>query len=238
MTGDETALRELLHRAAPDLGTLVPPPDREPARGRQGRRTFLAVGAAAVGVVAVAVVVALAVQPASGDRGRSGPAGGPSASYPGTNSVPPTGLDPLTVQLRLDETTVPAGQPISGVAVVTNSTAHPLTIADCNGYWLQVGLTAAGLPYSPVWDQCLSIPGTVLQPGTTRMPITIETTYDGCNPRPGEATDTMPACIVGHGGQRDVMPPLPPGTYRTAVAMLAPKGVQTPTPDPIEVTLT
>lgn len=244
MTGDETALRELLQRATPELGSLVPPADQ--ARVPPRHRTFLAVGAAVAGVAAVAVVVALAVQLTTSHHHPSGPAGGPSVSFPVsfpvsvpvTNSVPPSGLDPLTVQIQLDETTVPAGQPINGVAVVTNSTDHELTITDCNGGWLQVGLTTAGLPYSPAWAACLSVPGTILQPGTTRIPITVQTRYNQCTGRPDEATDSLPACLASQGGQRDVMPPLPPGTYRTAVAILEPKGVHVPTPDSIEVTLT
>jgi hypothetical protein len=237
MTGDESALRELLHRAPPDLGSLRPPADLKPAR-QPRRTTFIAVGAAIVAVATVAIVIGLARQLGPGAR-HSGPGTAPDRSLaPSTSSVNQDGArHPLTVQIQLDQTTAPAGRPITGVAIVTNTAARPLTIADCNGTWLQVGLSNADLTYTPGWLDCLDIPGTILQPGTTRIPIRVNTTYLQCSPRANSSTSEMPACVHGHHGRLS-MPPLPPGTYRTATGILDPKGVHVPTPESIQVTLT
>jgi hypothetical protein len=237
MSGDETALRELLHRAAPDLGSLVPPPEVTPPR-RARRSTFIAVAAAAAAVAAVAIAVGLIRQPAPADHRRSAVAPGersPTQSTSATRQI--TAGHPLTVQIRLDRTTVAAGRPINGVAIVTNASGHPLTIADCNGAWLQVGLSNARIRYSPAWLDCLSVPGTVLRPGTTRIPITVRTTYDSCTQRASSATDGLPACQRGPHGETS-MPPLPPGNYRTATGILDPDGLHVPTPEPVQVTLT
>jgi hypothetical protein len=75
-----------------------------------------------------------------------------------------------------------------------------------------------------------------LRAGTTRLPITVRTTYGRCTPHAAAATAAMPACL--RDGSRTVMPPLPPGNYRTKVVMLTPKGVRIPSPPSIEVTLT
>lgn len=233
MTGDESALRELLHSATPDLGSLLPPADLRPAR--QPRRTrFIAVAAAIVVVATVAIVIGLTRQ--SERDSRRGIANGPSQPRSTVSGNPRAARHPLTVQILLDQTTVPAGRPISGVATVTNSAAHPLTIADCHGTWLQVGLSNDQMTNTPAWLQCLSVPGTILQPGTTRIPIRVNTTYDQCTPRANSATAEMPACV--HGGDGLAMPPLPPGTYHTTTGILEPEGVHVPTPESIQVTLT
>lgn len=136
----------------------------------------------------------------------------------------------------LDETTVPAGRPINGVAIVTNATGHPLVIADCHGVWLQVGLSNAKVSYDPGWLTCLSAPGTTLPVGTTRVAITVGTTYYQCSEHAGSAVTDMPACL--HRRHGPTMPPLPPGTYATKAVMLQPKGVRAPTPAAVQVTLT
>jgi hypothetical protein len=102
---------------------------------------------------------------------------------------------PLTVQIRLSETSVPAGQPIHGVAVVTNPNAQPLVIATCNHMWLQVGLRGVMVSFKPAWDLCADNPGTAVQPGTSRMPITIQTTYPACTPTARSASARMPVCL-------------------------------------------
>lgn len=129
-----------------------------------------------------------------------------------------------------------AGESISGEVIVTNATAHALDIADCNGGWIQVGLTNATVSYDPAWESCLSFPGTTLPVGTTRIPIKLSTTYNACTQDAGSATADLPACLPSRGDS--IMPPLPPGSYTTMTAMLDPKGVHLPSPEPIKVTVT
>jgi hypothetical protein len=144
---------------------------------------------------------------------------------------------PLDVRITLDQTSVRTGTPITGHAVVTNNTAHPLVIADCHGEWLQVGLTSRTISSGLGWLDCLTIPGTKLPVGTETIPITIATTYSECTPHVPTATTQTPACTHDAHG-RITMPALPPGTYSTETAMLAPKGVPMPRPNTIAVTLT
>jgi hypothetical protein len=136
---------------------------------------------------------------------------------------------PLSVHILLRETTVPAGTPIKGVAIVRNATGHRLVIVDCNGTWLQVGLTSATVRYLFTWAHCLTF--TTVPAGTTHVPIRVATTYGGCARM---AVGDLPACLrTTHGP-----PPLPPGRYVTKVVTLAPKGVRIPAPPPIRVKVT
>lgn len=150
-----------------------------------------------------------------------------AASSPTHRSSPP----PLSVKVMLHDTTVPAGPPIKGVAIVRNATDHGLVIADCDGIWIQVGLTNTRVRYRPAWPDCLTF--TTLPTGTTRVPIRVDTTYGGCA---RIAVGRLPACHRTSDGPR--MPPLPPGRYVTKAVMLAPKGVRIPTPATIQVTIT
>lgn len=137
---------------------------------------------------------------------------------------------PLTVRIQLDQMTIAAGHPIRAHAIVTNSAAHPLTIIDCNA-WIQVGLSNADVTYRVAWELCRKT--TVVQPGTTRIPIRVDTTYQRCTPHANSATTETPACGPGNS-----MPPLPPGIYNTTTGILEPKGVDVPTPASVRVTLT
>jgi hypothetical protein len=133
-----------------------------------GRRAY-------AGLVAFTVVLAgCTAQPAGPER-HSGPSTGTTT---GTSTTieksrpavrPRSARQPLTVKITLDKTTATHGRPISGEATVTNWTQHALTISDCHGAWLNVGLTNAEVPYEGGWLDCLSIPGTVLSPGTTHL---------------------------------------------------------------------
>ena len=141
-------------------------------------------------------------------------------------------LRPLTVQIQLSQTSVAAGHPIHGFAVVTNRNPHKLVIGTCNHVWLQVGLVNQKVSFEPVWDLCADIGGTAVQQGTTQMPITIQTTYERCTPHARSITRQLPGCVHGR------MPALPPGTYKTKPAALSPEGVRVITSPPIKVTLT
>jgi hypothetical protein len=144
---------------------------------------------------------------------------------------------PLDIRIKLNQTSVRTGTPITGRAFVTNSTAHPLVIADCHGVWLQVGLTSGAISSQKAWLDCLTVPGTKLPVATSSIPITIVTTYNECTPHASSATAHTPVCIHDAHGATS-MPPLPPGTYSTKTAMLGPNGVPMPTPNTIQVTLT
>jgi hypothetical protein len=157
---------------------------------------------------------------------------GPNASAPPA-SESPSSAHPLEVRIVLDETTVRAGQAISGEAIVNNATSHELVITACRT-WLQVGLTSATVPFEPGWLDCLS-PATV-SVGVTRIPILVRTTYDECTPHADAATARTPACL--HSSDGSMMPPLPPGSYATKAGILEPEGVRVPAPPPIQVTLT
>jgi hypothetical protein len=163
-----------------------------------------------------------------------------AATFCATMLVGCTGSDtgstqPLSVQIRLYETSVAAGQPIHGVAVVTNRNDEPLVIATCNHIWLQVGLTGAGLPYHAVWDLCADKGGTAVQPGTSRMPVTIQTTYPACTPHARSASARLPMCLRPH---RDpTAAPLPPGHYFTKTVAIPPEGTSVITSHPVMVTI-
>ncbi len=141
---------------------------------------------------------------------------------------------PLDIRITVDRTTARAGTSITGTAIITNSTAHPIEIKDCHGDWLNVALANGATTSESGWEQCLTLPPTQLPVGTMRMPITIDTTYSECSPHGG----SIPACIHDPSG-RLAMPPLPPGTYSTIATMLAPEnGVPEPTPNTFQITLT
>lgn len=231
MIDDDTALRELLRRATPDLGSLLPPDDLAPPC-RPQRRTPIAVGTVIVAVTAVAIVIASLQQ--SGPDKHPGPAG-PSQTTSTRSSEPPSSAGhPLTVEIRLDQTTIKAGDPISGVAIVTNTSGHSLVITTCLHTWLQVGLTNATVTPEPGWLLCRDAHGTSIPAGTTRDPITVGTTYDRCTD--GTPTADTPKCLQE--GKRAAPPPLPPGNYTTTAFMLTPAGVRVPTPEAVHVTLT
>lgn len=205
--------------ALPTAATGIAPA-KDAGASRPARiRPRAAPALAALMVVAVVVVILLVIRTG---RHPTQPAGSPA---------------PLTVRIELDRTSVPAGTPITGTAIVTNNTGHPLLISDCHGVWLQVGLASGAIPFVPGWLDCLSVPGTKMPVGTMTMPITVATTYNACTSRAGSATADDPACIHGKHGAAG-MPPLPPGTYSTQAAILLPDGVPVSTPNTVDVTLT
>jgi len=117
-------------------------------------------------------------------------------------------LTGVSVRLVLDRTTVAPGQNICAELIVENNSGHPIP-KTCDT-WAQVGLKSKAILFKPVWDTryCLGVP---LPEGTSRWPVPILSTYTDCmgeTPLPGDDT---PRCIDGR------IPPLPPGTYSTAV---------------------
>ena len=186
----------------------------------------------------IAVLAGCALLSGCGSRVGSSEGAGSSGHAVLPLAHPPASRPPRGVHLAitLDKTTVRAGQPIRGIAVVTNGTGRRITIPDCNGAWLQVGLTNASVHYDPGWLACLSLPGTILRVGTTRLRIVVSTRYNACTNDAPTATHYLPACLrVRHGSP---LPTLPRGVYVTKAAILQPKGVRIPSPAPVLVTLT
>ena len=146
-----------------------------------------------------------------------------------------TSSAPIVLSLTLDKVVVTAGEQIHGQVSITNTTskAIPAPAATCIGL-VWVGLTNSHVPFEPA-----SWPGgcgadTLLEPGTTRVPVTIETTYFNCTQN--ASADGSPECTSAYGGTG--MPPLPAGTYNTAIALDLPSPApKIEMPAPIRVTI-
>ena len=120
---------------------------------------------------------------------------------------------PLALRVRLDHTTVEAGTSIKGEVTVVNTTTGDIMVETCAADgWLDVGLTGHGVTFAPAHIQIACLPTVQLPPGTTRSPVTVLTSYNGCAP-PGDATSdpATPRCVA------NVPPPLPVGRYRVDV---------------------
>ena len=120
---------------------------------------------------------------------------------------------PLALRVRLDHTTVKAGTSINGEVTLVNTTTGDIAVETCAADgWLDVGLTGHGVTFAPVHIQIACLPTVQLLPGTTRSPVTVLTSYNGCAP-PGDpiADPAVPRCVA------DVPPPLPVGRYRVDV---------------------
>jgi hypothetical protein len=123
-------------------------------------------------------------------------------------------LDPVTVHLELDKTTVTAGTPIKGTAIFNNTTSKVITFPHyCSNEWLQVGLDGKHYRY-PNWSLLVICkPALPLRRGQSKFPFTISTKYRVCiQTRVGGEGTGGPPCV----GVNDGEPPsLPPGTYTT-----------------------
>jgi len=109
---------------------------------------------------------------------------------------------------------VKAGTSIKGWMSFTNTTTEDITVETCAAAgWLDVGLTGHGIVFTPAHIQIACQPTVQLRPGTTKFPVTASTSYLRCTP-PGasvSAAEVLPTCLPTG------PPPLPVGTYRTAV---------------------
>lgn len=187
------------------------------------------------GLLALTLILAGCAAPATATKRTSDP---PSqVEHPTASASQRTPRHALTVSVTLNQTHAVKGHTITGEAIIVNSTGHKLEIQDCNGSWLQVGLANDHVSFEPGWAACLTIPGTVLAAGTTRLQISVPSTYQQCTQNPSSGSPDSPACLhTADNGS--FMPPLPAGTYRTTVAMLSPKGVTIPATPSVQVTLT
>src|SRR5665213_2534753 len=84
-----------------------------------------------------------------------GACGSSTSSAPLTVRTAPTltvpTSTPISIRITLAHTSVIAGTPIKGHAVITNNTGKPVTVETCaaNG-WFNVGVTNHDIPYDPV----------------------------------------------------------------------------------------
>ena len=151
-------------------------------------------------------------------------------------STPSGGGTGIVVSLELSRTTVPAGTPIKATLMIDNRTGRTVK-AGC-GVRYDVGISSPQIPFRPVIatycaaDQ--SIPA-----GRTTRPVTIITTYQGCS-ESGRPDNGMPGCLPGPMGGTSRFtnpPPLPKGTYSTAIVIVGPPASLVHLPAPVTVTL-
>jgi hypothetical protein len=156
-----------------------------------------------------------------------------------TSSAPPTTVrtappstvptsTPISIRINLAHTSVVAGTPIKGHAVITNNSGKPVTVETCaaNG-WFNVGVTNRNISYDPVNPLMVCPPSVRLAPGANRIPFTVSTSYQGCA-EVGHVAADDPLCLESG------FPPLPAGTYSTKVVTA---GLPAGTPAPNTVTV-
>ena len=194
------------------------------------RRLVVPVAVAAITVTAGVWAGVLSRPAASGQS--------PFQSLTVTTTVPneSLGLLPASLQLStrivLSLTHVVAGSPIKGFVVVTNR-GKPLNLSGRSGPFecrpgYAVVLTNDRIQPDIAWPLNCSARGLLIPSGVTRLPVTVITTYDGCDMH--AATKSQPKCLPGFR-----VPPLPASTYR---AVLVGAGLRLPAPKAVSVTLT
>ena len=174
---------------------------------------------------AAATAVLLLLAPACGTSSSGGPSNAPSAGGTG-----------IVVSLELTQTTVPVGTTINATLVIDNLTGR--TVKPGCGVKYAVGLTNGQFPFHPAFPAYCAA-NQLLSTGKTRYPVTIATTYPGCS-QSGQPDGAMPGCLpgpMGGGSRFSVVPPLPKGTYRTAVVLTGPPSELLHLPAPVTVTL-
>lgn len=214
MKTDEDVVHDLLVRVAPEFDPIDPESVRKKAQPReQHGRALLAVAAAAL-VVVVAVVVVLVRRTPSP---RSIASARSTSTSPTATVRPGPKPPPFRMELMLPGTRFPAdGTSIHAELLAINHTGHAIAkrYANCDPF-AQVGLSAGYVLFDGTMsgDVLCSPPGT-LAPGVTHIPVTIATTYQGCQQGRLPGTRQMPHCM---GAGDSTLPPLPPGRYRVSV---------------------
>jgi hypothetical protein len=188
-------IRQLFDTPAPV--PLAEAQDRRVGRGvrpARSRRAVVLAGVAAAALVAAAIIVTFGLSGSHTTVTVDGPSKGSGSAAP------------VEVSLSLDHTTVVAGTPIHGEALLDNTTGKTVTVRSCPaGLFITVGLTRTG--YAPLTGGCQV---TRLAPGVNRYPVTLATVATTCTRSAGQATRTMPRCT-----STDRPPPLAAGVYRT-----------------------
>lgn len=194
------------------------------------RHRLEATGTFAVVVAVSGLALAIAGTPTHGTSNNAGTT--PATPGPAQTSHQPASTGSVTFQIRLDSTVAPAnGVPITGLLVVENNTAKPVTAPVTCASWLNIELTNPQIPYQPSIPLagCASVRVPV---GVSHYPITISTRYHTCV-QAGTPSAAAPACV---GPNTDEIPPLPPGRYTTAT--LPRSSATFVGPPPVSVTLT
>jgi hypothetical protein len=137
----------------------------------------------------------------------------------------------LSTRIELATKTVEQGAEIAGELVVENDTGAPVDLwqgARCTPKWAIVLTRPGEKPDHAFTMECVGQPLRI-DVGTTRLPFTVNATYQFCtNDQPSADT---PKCEPG-GGQ----PPLPVGTYDAAFATPLPIDGLAP-PEPVSVSV-
>jgi hypothetical protein len=138
----------------------------------------------------------------------------PFASVASPSSA--TDKTPVSVQVKLNTTTIRAGHPIHGTAILTNSSSKSILVQawNCN-QWLFVGIASKQVAYDPAVPTSACPNSVTLKPGINRVPITVSTSYDACQQGPRKGTIELPHCA---GVDKKMgMPALPRGVYHVVV---------------------
>ena len=233
MKTDEDVVRDLLVRVAPDFepldaGTVRTEAETLPERNRT------AVWALATAVLVIVIAVAVVATRRTPDRHAT-------ATQPGTSTsatvkvTPGPKPAPFRLELKLPGTRFPAdGTPIHAELLAINNTGSPIGLrhAGC-GSLVHVGLSGGYVHFDGgmrLANICAVPP---FRPGVTHIPVTIATTYQGCQQGRLPGTRQLPHCM---GAADSTLPPIPPGRY---LVDIVPQGLSvTPMmPPPIWITL-
>lgn len=111
----------------------------------------------------------------------------------------------FTLQVKLDRTRVVVGAAISGIEIIRNETNKAISYTTCPEDWVGVGLVGHGATFAPISGGLCISRKTFKSHSIMRLPVTVETTYDGCG------HSGVPTC------PRNGIPLLPLGSYRVDV---------------------
>jgi hypothetical protein len=158
-------------------------------------------------VLVLGILLALAACAESGTGGALRSHGGDRTAV----SAPPSGPLQLAQVISLNTARVVGGEPLSGALVVSN----PGSAIDLSSHGCRPGFVVVltNSSYSPsLGFPAICVGGAFVIPhGTTRLPVSVVTTYIGCLER-GEAAPGLPPCLAS-----GKPPPLPPGAYKAQV---------------------
>ncbi|MGB8197701.1 MAG: hypothetical protein WCF25_11920 [Acidimicrobiales bacterium] len=126
---------------------------------------------------------------------------------------------PVSVQVQLNTTNIRAGHSIHGTAIITNASSKSIYVAEWSCIqWLLVGLANKKIAYDPAVAIAACAHSHTLNPGVTRVPITVSTKYDACGGGSQKGTVAVPRCTKV--GKELALPALPKGKYHVVVIAL------------------